>query len=284
MISLQIHSLEMHPTTRMLFLIIFFIGMAWIVLSRFYLYFEQLYAERFNRPFFYNPIIFRKSLTRLQLSILKNQFSFYNRLTLKQKRLFRHRVAVFIKSKHITGREGLIITDEMRVLVSATAIMLTFGFKHYLIDCISTIILYPKPYQSKSGNIHKGEFNPRLGAIVFSWEDFINGYDLENDNLNLGIHEFGHAIHFNSFRNNDISSMIFSNGLKAIKRYLKNNEYMRQKLIASYYFRAYAYTNEFEFTAVVLECFIETPLEFKSQFPELYQLTKKMLNFNFAGY
>ena len=284
MIPASITVLEMHPTMRLLFIVIFFVGMAWIVLSRFYQYFEQLYAERYNRPFFYSPILYRRNLTKLQQSILNRQFSFYNKLNSKQKRLFRHRVATFIKTKQFLSREGLTMTDEMKVLVSSTAVMLTLGFKHYLIDCISTIIIYPNSFKSKSGNTHKGEFNPRLGVIVFSWEDFMQGYDLENDNLNLGIHEFGHAIHFNSFRNNDISSMIFSNGLKAIKRYLKNNESMRQKLIASHYFRAYAYTNEFEFTAVLLECFMETPTDFKAQFPELYRYTKKMLNFNFAGY
>jgi hypothetical protein len=46
----------------------------------------------------------------------------------------------------------------------------------------------------------------------------------------------------------------------------------------------YAFTNQFEFLAVVIESFIETPQEFKLQFPELYFKIRQMLNFNFAGY
>ncbi|WP_411766469.1 zinc-dependent peptidase [Winogradskyella sp. A3E31] len=277
-------AIEMHPTTRLVLIIIFFVGMAWIVLSRFYIYFEQLYAEKYNRPFFYSPIVFRKKLSKSQRHILRNHYSFYKKLNLKEKRIFRHRVATFIDSKDFVGREGLTVTDEMKVLIAATATTLTFGFKHYILDIIDAILIYPTKYINKSGVLHKGEFNPKMGAIVISWEDFKFGYEIGNDNLNLGIHEFGHAIHFNSFRNEDISAVIFSNGLKELKRYLRDNEPIRQKLIASHYFRTYAYTNEFEFTAVLLECFIETPRDFKAQFPKLYEYTKQMLNFNFAGY
>jgi len=43
-------------------------------------------------------------------------------------------------------------------------------------------------------------------------------------------------------------------------------------------------TNQYEFIAVIIENFIETPQEFKSQFPEVYSKVKQMLNFDFAGY
>ena len=41
---------------------------------------------------------------------------------------------------------------------------------------------------------------------------------------------------------------------------------------------------KFEFLAVIIESFIETPNEFKSQFPKVYFEIRQMLNFNFAGY
>ncbi|WP_374707785.1 zinc-dependent peptidase [Flavobacterium sp. J372] len=49
--------------------------------------------------------------------------------------------------------------------------------------------------------------------------------------------------------------------------------------MASGYLRDYAYTNQFEFLAVVLEHFFETPTEFKQRFPELYGMVKRMINF-----
>jgi len=65
---------------------------------------------------------------------------------------------------------------------------------------------------------------------------------------------------------------------------LSKNEPLRKDLIASKYFRDYAFTNQFEFFAVIVETFIETPKLFKSQFPNIYNKTKQILNFNFAGY
>lgn len=46
----------------------------------------------------------------------------------------------------------------------------------------------------------------------------------------------------------------------------------------------YAYANQFEFLAVAIENFIETPNEFKAQFPEIYNKIKQMLNFRITGY
>lgn len=276
---------EMNPKLRLAFLIIFFVGMALIILSRFYVYFEQVYASKKKTPFFLNLIVFHNKLTDTQQRILEREFTFYKRLTDKQKKIFSHRVATFIKEKEFIGRQELTVTDNMKVLISATAIMLTFGFRDYLLNIINTIIIYPESFYSKMNkSAHKGEMNPMLGLIALSWKDFKYGFDISNDNLNLGVHEFGHAVHLNSFKNDDVSAMIFSDGFRALKAYLRANEPIRQKLITTDYFRAYAFTNEFEFSAVLIECFIETPKVFKAQFPKLYQLTKQMLNFKFAGY
>ncbi|BAO76172.1 hypothetical protein WPG_1942 [Winogradskyella sp. PG-2] len=275
----------MNPTLKLIFLIIFFGGMAAVVFSRFYLFFEQQYALKYKKPFFLNAIILPNKLPDRQLNLLKTKFPFYDRLNQKEQSVFLHRVGGFINSKAFVGREGVEVTDEMKTLISSTAVMLTFGFRNYLIDIIETIIIYPKAYYSQiNETYHKGEINPHLKTIVFSWEDFKHGYKIGDDNLNLGIHEFGHAIHLNAFRNDDVSSLIFNQGFEDLTTYLQNHEAVRKDLIASKYFRTYAYTNHFEFFAVLLENFIETPLEFKSQFPDLYNYIKLMLNFSFAEY
>ncbi len=282
---LQIEEPMFNPTLRLIILTLFFVGLAMVVLIRFYIYLEQAYALKYNKPFFLNASLFPKKITKDQLRILEQDFLFYQKLTKKEKLVFQHRVVSFINDKTFVGREGLEPTEEMKTLISATAVMLTFGFRKYVIDLIDIIIIYPKIYYSKiNETYHKGETNPQLKAIVFSWEDFKHGYTIGDDNLNLGIHEFGHAIHLNAFRDDDVSSLIFSHGFENLVSYLQNHEILRQKLLASKYFRAYAYTNQFEFFAVLLENFIETPLEFKSQFPELYIYMRQMLNFKFADY
>ena len=247
--------------------------------------FHFYYASKYKKPLF-NHIYFKiNKPSSEQLSILKSEFTFYRRLTLKEQKFFEHRVAYFIKSHEFIGKKGLEVTERMKVIIAATATMLTFGFRNYRISLLNKILLYPEAFFSEiNKTMHKGEFNPAFNAIVFSWEDLEFGYSIDNDNFNLAIHEFVHAIHFDSLRQRDTRSAIFINGFSEIAHFLENNEDYRRRLIASKYFRDYAYTNQYEFLSVLIESFLETPQELKIHFPEIYGKTKQMLNFNFAGY
>ena len=245
---------------------------------------EMARVMRYKKPFFTHFYLIKKRLTQKQKLILKD-FLFYGRLSKKEKGYFEHRVACFIEDKTFIGRDELRIDDHVKVLISATAIMLTFGFRDFYIGLIDKIFVYPKPFYSKTNDdYHKGEFNPKLKSLVLSWEDFIHGYNIGDDNLNLGIHEFAHAIHLNSLKERDVSSTIFKDSFKELTEILSNSKPMRDKLIASRYFREYAYTNQFEFLAVLIEYFFETPVEFKTQFPSIYLKVKQMLNFSYAKY
>ncbi|MBD0836344.1 zinc-dependent peptidase [Aestuariibaculum suncheonense] len=246
---------------------------------------EMAYVMRYRKPMYNHVYLYLKRLNKSQKLILEKQFTFYNKLPEKSKRYFEHRVFCFIEDKEFIGRAGVEINDEIKVLISATAIMLTFGFRDFYIGLISKIVVYPSKFYSKTNEAyHKGEFNPKLETLVVSWEDFKEGYKTNQDNLNLGIHELTHAIHINSIKERDVSSTIFSDTFKELSDLLVNDEALRTRLMTSGYFRKYAFTNQFEFLAVVIENFIETPLEFKRQFPEVYVKVKQMLNFRIANY
>ncbi len=245
---------------------------------------EMAFVLRKKRPLYRHLIPFRK-LTADQKVILEKDFQFYGKLDPKEQRFFEHRVASFIKDKFFIGREGLRPTDEMKVMISATAVMLTFGFRDFYIGLINKIFIYPGEfYSNMNQDYHQGELNPKLKALVISWEHFKKGFEISNDNLNLGIHEFAHAVHLNSLKEKDVSSTIFEDSYKELIDLLSNQEDLRKQLVETEYFRDYAYTNQFEFLAVLIETFIETPQELKKQFPQVYQKVQQMLNFNFAGY
>lgn len=246
---------------------------------------EMAYVMKHKKPL-YNHKYFRlRKLSTEQKAILKNQFKFYSRLSEKEQAYFEHRVASLIIDKRFIGRGGFNITDEVKVLITATAAMLTFGFRDFYIGLINKIIVYPETFYSNiSKQEHKGELNPQFGALVLSWNDFKKGWDKANDNLNLGIHEFTHAIHLNSLKEKDVSSTIFGDSFKELIDILGQNESLRSNLLSSNYLRSYAYTNQYEFIAAVIESFIESPSELRGQFPEVYNKVKQMLNFDFAGY
>ncbi len=100
----------------------------------------------------------------------------------------------------------------------------------------------------------------------------------------MGIHEFAHAIHFNSVKSEDINSIIFVDTFNALRIALNEDDILKKRLENSNLLRDYAFNNDSELLAVLIETFIETPITFREQFPEIYTKIKQMLNFNFLGY
>ena len=234
-----------------------------------------------NKPLYIHFYVNPKKITPNQQSILNQRFAFYSKLNQKQKNYFNHRLVKFINKYKFISRENLHITEEMKMQIAATYVMLTFGMRRYLISIFDKIIIYPDEYYSKfSEQNHKGEFNPAMKAVVFSWKHFYEGQQITDDNLNLGIHEFTHVIHHNSLRNQDASSLNFK---KQYEKLLQEINHLpnRQRLIDSNYFRIYAFTNQFEFISVIIEHYFETPNEFQAEFPELFQNVSRMLNHKF---
>ena len=254
-----------------------FLGMLLLVYV-FNLIIEPLYVLVFNKPIYVHGYFKLKKLTTAQKYIVSQEFTFYKKLSHKHKKYFEHRVASFLANYQIVGKDSFELTDRSRVLIASTYIMLTFGMRRYLITVFNKIIIYPESYLSQiTGEYHKGEFNPGLKIIVFSWTDFEEGYRYENDNLNLGLHEFSHALYFHGLKGRDQSSVVFADEYTKLQKYLVEPDVL-SKLIESNYFRIYGYTNKVEFFAVVLEHFFETPHVFKSEFPALYQIVKNMIN------
>jgi Mlc titration factor MtfA (ptsG expression regulator) len=263
-------------------LLLFTIGLVVFVVTVFlgaiFKFLEYAFGLVFGKPLFVHFCPFPKKISPEALHFLKTQFPFYVRLSDRKKVYFEDRIANFLEEYEFISRENFIITEEVKVHVAATLIMLSFGMREYLSDVFDRIIIYPSIYFSRiTKQYHKGEFNPNTKTIVFSWEDFQKGFDISSDNLNLGIHEFAHVLHHHGLESNDSSAVLFSRMYALIKEELSDAVF-REQLIQSHYFRIYAFTNQFEFLAVVLEHYFETPLEFEQRFPELYKNVSLMLN------
>lgn len=245
---------------------------------------DFLFLSLFKRPAWVHFYVRKRKLTAQQRATLHHDFKFYNRLSILNKTRFEHRLLCFIDGKDFITRENFNLDEDKKLQIAATAVMLTFGMRNYLLPIVERIIVYPEKFYSTTGErYHKGEFNPALKTLVLSWADFEEGFRIEDNNLNLGIHEFTHAIHLNSLNKADSASVVFANGFSELLRLLRQDT-VNLELRNSGFIREYAFTNEFEFLAVVLENFIESPREFKRQFPKMYKKIQQMFNFRFAGY
>ena len=219
-----------------------------------------------------------KKLSEREKFILQSEVDYYKRLPEKKKKYFEHRVVVFLLKHPIIPRENIVVTPQMRVLIASASVALTFGFKRYTYTSFRSILVYPDIYFSTiTEQYHKGEFNPKSQVLVFSWKHFLEGNSITNDNINLGLHEFAHALHFEMKMEQHPNSHYFKKYFLKLLLEIRKAE-KREKLLNTTYFRQYAFENKYEFLAVLIENYFETPDVFQKEFPVFYQKIRRMLN------
>ena len=166
------------------------------------------------------------------------------------------------------------VTNEMKVLISAAACQLTFGYKYIILRSFPKIIVYPDDYYSQLNQAyHQGEVN-LAGAIVLSWKNFTKGYDLKSDGINLGLHEMAHAMRIeNTLRNGEYGFID--------KKLLRNFDAEAQKImhsnIKSEYLSEHALSNTHELFATCVELYFERPEALKNISMSLYNAIQGIL-------
>ncbi len=209
------------------------------------------------------------------MRILGETFIFFRKARPRHQRQFGRRVMRFIAQKNFEGRDKLDISFKMKVLIAAAAVRVTWGLRTFDFPSFHTIIVYPRRFYSGfSKAVVKGETN-MAGVIVFSWEDFLFGISDQNDNLNLGYHEFGHALFIERFR--ETIDGRFERNYDRWRRLIFNEGKLKEAELKGT-FREYATFNEHEFFAVAVENFFERPEKFSKDLPKLYRLMVLMMN------
>lgn len=144
--------------------------------------------------------------------------SVLQKLSQAHKSRFRHRLVTLRGHLKFELRGNLPIAEEMTTLISATAVMMTFGFRNYRLPNLEKFIIYLDTYHSElAQRLRKGEYSSALKTVIFSWEDVLKGFEINNDNINLTLHEFSHVVHLRCHFGSDISSQIYNLGLKRSK-------------------------------------------------------------------
>ncbi len=220
----------------------------------------------------------RSPLSQQHREILQEYSAYYRLLAPEDQKRFERRLQRFMYSKKFVTRGFKVVTDEMRVLISASAIQLTFGLPKIYLANFDRILIYPDSYYSNiTQRYHLGEVNPRAGIIVLSWKSFVDGYANLKDSLNVGIHEMAHAIHFENRIKNKEYDFLDNGALQKLAE-ITRREVPIIREGNGHFFRDYAGTNAYEFFAVSLEYFFEKPLQFSEAIPDLYDTLKKLLN------
>ncbi|NNE75964.1 MAG: hypothetical protein HKN31_02710 [Pricia sp.] len=229
-----------------------------------------------------NPFIPLKPLSAVEMEFIAQNFPIYGVLPQHLLKKCNERIIWFRSKKKFVFYGKMPKQQELKLLLSASVILMTLGLKNYKMRrSLMRIIVYPSKYYSRIHRRHHlGEYNPGFKTAIFSADSIWEGFEIADDNINLAMHEFAHALTFEMTRKNSWEARKFRVGLKKIKELFLREGYA-QKLADSQYFREYGMTNLQEFFSVAVENYVETPSVFLREFPELYGIIKQMLGFDF---
>lgn len=254
---------------------IFLLILIIIILSIwFFPVFRQFQRQRVaNQPFPEHWII-----------ILENYVPLYSRLPdyIKEK-LHRH-INVFLKEKQFIGCNGLVVTEEIKLIVAALACLLLLNNREEYYPKLASILIYPSPFAVKTlrtlgeflieeiQQVRLGESWSR-GMVVLAWDQIQN--DLKNWHLghNVILHEFAHQLDQEDGITNGVPILknqsdyhrwaeVFT---EEYKQLIRDIEWGLPTVIDPY-----GATEPGEFFAVVTEAFFTNPQLMKRGHPKLY--------------
>lgn len=211
-------------------------------------------------------------------SALYSRSPYYRKLSKPFQKEFETRVVEFLGRKSFIARGDKEVTEEMKLLISATAVQICFGLPSIVLENFEKILIYPDAYFSTiRKEYHIGETNPGMGIIVLSWKAFEAGIANPNDGKNLGIHEMAHALQFENRIYNDEYDFFEQDKIARWEKLAKAeiNAYVQG---GHPVFREYGFTNEVELFAVATEYFFEKPDYFHREKPELFDALMRLLN------
>jgi Mlc titration factor MtfA (ptsG expression regulator) len=209
------------------------------------------------------------------LKLLKEIDPWYDQMSPRDKRKFRLRFNDFLRTTKFIFKDGVPLEKRpfIKKIIASGAARLAYQLSRKAFDQYDRLIIYEHSYYSTINHTyHKGEVNPGVGFIVFSFQAIMEGY-AKRDGTNLVFHELAHALwlehklfDYNVFKDKDLDHFEM-----LAKQELKHANEMEE-----HFFRQYGYTNLAEFFAVAVENFFERPEAFNSALPDLYASLRKL--------
>jgi len=226
--------------------------------------------------------------------ILDSSVPYYNQLPDDLKQTLRNHLVIFMDEKLFEGCNGLEMTEEKKVIISAYACILLLGEPAGYYPDLQSILVYPDDYlapvreEGEGGIVSEGTQARKgeswdLGSIVLSWDDIRENIENQSSGQNLIFHEFAHQLdeyygltagigEYGEIYRDDEWTHI----LAAAYRTLQRKSRRRAQCVLD----PYGATDPAELFSVATEAFFLKPHQLKREFSELYDVLKSFYNLN----
>jgi MtfA peptidase len=202
---------------------------------------------------------------------LLDTYDHYDRLPPDLRRRFEDDVRIFMAETRVTGIEAA-VTDELRLLVAASAVTLSVAWPDYEWDQLTEVLLYPqdfdRDYSFDSAEL-SGQAHP-WGTVLLSIPALRESFADPDDAYHVGIHEFAHLLEMHQTRFDGIPPGLSpARAREWVELMEKEMDRMRRgKSVID----DYGANDPAEFLAVAVEAFFESALELRRRHREVYDV------------
>jgi Mlc titration factor MtfA (ptsG expression regulator) len=197
----------------------------------------------------------------------------YDRLPKGLRRPFEDDLRIFLLETRITGVETE-VTDELRLLVAASAVTLSVGWPHYEWQQLTEVLLYPQEFDrdwSFEGDELAGQAHP-WGTVILSVPSLLESFDDPDDGFHVGLHEFAHLLDVDQTHFDGIPVGLAG---ERAREWVQVAEKERERLrTGRSVLDPYGAEDPVEFLAVAVEAFFEAPLALRRRHAEMYAILK----------
>jgi Mlc titration factor MtfA (ptsG expression regulator) len=202
---------------------------------------------------------------------LLEAYDHYERMDAAWRARFENDVRLFLAETRITGI-GVEATEELRLLVAASAVSLSVGWPEYEWDQLTEVLLYPDDFDrdySFGGDERSGETHP-WGTVILSVPSLRESFQVPDDAYHVGIHEFAHLLDVDQTHFDGIPVGLF--GARAREWVAVAEKEMERLRHGRSAFDDYGAHDPVEFLGVAVEAFFEIPQLVRRRHSEVYAI------------
>ncbi|MFN4116287.1 MAG: zinc-dependent peptidase [Inhella sp.] len=227
----------------------------------------------------------RRPLPSAWRRILRRRVPLVARLPADQQLRLKGLMQVFLAEKPIIGCAGLVVSEEMRVVIAAQACLPLLGRTRGYYPKLAQVLLYPGAFmveraaplpggvQQEQRRALAGE-SWSLGQVILSWQDVLDGAADARDGRNLVVHEFAHQLDQLTGQANGAPPLADRLAQRRWSRVMQTEfEHLRQTLAEGRrsLLDPYAASEPAEFFAVASEHYFEQGALLAQRHPQLYR-------------
>jgi MtfA peptidase len=203
--------------------------------------------------------------------VLERECDHYHRLPPELRARFEDDLRLFLDETRITGVD-VEVTDELRILVGASAVTLSLGWPSFEWEPLTEVLLYPQDFD-RDWSFERTDLAGQAhgwGTVILSVPTLRESFACPDDAHHVGLHEFAHLLDLDRGQFSGVPtglpSALVPEWEALVKREMHRLE--RRKSVID----PYGLENPVEFLAVAVEAFFEIPLLVRERHRELYDI------------